>query len=296
MWVFLALISAFLWGWVNIGDKYLVSKKFTNPLVYLAITFFLGIFTLFFVFFGKLEILTFWQFILLIIASLGYFLATVFYIIAIQIEEVSRINVWWNIIPIFNLLGAWFFIGEKLTATQLLALGFLILGAFLASFHAKATKVYFSKALILMILACLSYAVYDVIVRHLSFDLSYTSIYFYTVLFLAFYGLGFFCFKKFRYDFSVQFKEISWRLIGLVFFILVLSRVALMFNMKAVSLGPVALVASMEGFQLLFVFAIAVMMSIFVPNIISEEIDKKNLLLKFFALVLMLLGIVVLNI
>ena len=41
-WFFIALGAPFLWALVNIGDKYVVGKRITNPYFYAVVGFFAG--------------------------------------------------------------------------------------------------------------------------------------------------------------------------------------------------------------------------------------------------------------
>ena len=68
-----------------------------------------------------------------------------------------------------------------------------------------------------------------------------------------------------------------------------------LFNTWALSLGPVALINAIGGIQSIFVFIIAILISIFAPKIIKEELDMKNVVLKIAALVLIVVGLLLLN-
>ena len=73
-----------------------------------------------------------------------------------------------------------------------------------------------------------------------------------------------------------------------------IGNLGIMLNIKSLSLGPVSLVFSMEGLQVIYVFIMALLLSLFFPKIIKEEIDKKNIILKTSALIIILAGIAVL--
>jgi hypothetical protein len=58
----------------------------------------------------------------------------------------------------------------------------------------------------------------------------------------------------------------------------------------AISLGYVSLVSAISGLQNLFVFVYMLMLSLFLPNILKEEITKGIVLLKLSAVILMFFG------
>ena len=84
-------------------------------------------------------------------------------------------------------------------------------------------------------------------------------------------------------------------MLWIVLIIAVLDSLGILFNFKALSLGPVALVFAMESFQAIFVFIIVMLLTWLAPKIIKEKFDFKNGLLKAVALILMVVGIVILN-
>jgi len=100
--------------------------------------------------------------------------------------------------------------------------------------------------------------------------------------------------KKLRQDVGKDIAKYGYVIILIIFMIFIFEISGVFMNLWALSLGPASLVFSTEGFQSLFVFIIAVLLSIFYPKIIKEEIDRKNILLKISALILMMSGIVIL--
>src|SRR3989344_4769207 len=103
IWIFITLAANFCWSLVNLGDKFLISHKLKSAYAYLILLSWTGLFSLLiipFIDFFILETrLLFW----LILAGLLYFLGNVFYLQSAKIEEITRINVWFNLIPLFSL-------------------------------------------------------------------------------------------------------------------------------------------------------------------------------------------------
>jgi len=297
-WVALAIISHVFWGLNNIGEKFLIDKHFKNPYVYMLLGCFIGGVSLVILPFIDFVWPNAKQLLFLFISSTGYFVGITFYIRSVQIEEISRINVLWNFIPIFSFLGAWFFIGEKLSITEVVAFAMLLLGGFSASIHAQSFgRFKLSKALYLMLLCCVFFAGYDVSLRYLLVSgYPFSSAFICNsvlIIVISFVVLLFN--RKLRND--VQKERQHYLLPKIITFIVIvsiLSRVGTLFNTWAISLGPVSLVNAMEGFQVLFVFLVVVLISIFVPKIIKEEIDRKNIILKIISFIFLLLGMTIL--
>ncbi|MBT3538918.1 DMT family transporter [Candidatus Parcubacteria bacterium] len=294
-WIFLAILAHFFWALVNIGDKYAISNKIKNPYVYLVWLTWMGIITVFLIPFVNFSIPPTNIMLLLILSAGVYFYGGLPYVKAVQIEEITRVNIWWNLIPFFSLFIGWIFIGEKLILSELAALFILVLGAVVASFHFKRRAIVFSKALWLMVIACFSYAIYAVIFRYITQVIPFVEAFIWFSLFMIIFSFSMFISKRFRKDFIREYKHLDFKLGGVVAGVSILDNVGIFFNIWALSLGPAALVFAFEGTQVLFVFIMATLLSIFFPKIIKEELDKRNVILKIVALVIMVVGILILN-
>jgi drug/metabolite transporter (DMT)-like permease len=295
LWVFLAVLSHFFWGWANIFDKYIIENKVKNPYVYVWWQWLLAILAILLIPLVGIEIVYASSYFWLIVATVFSFLASIFYIKALQLEEVSRIGLWWNLIPFFVLIIGWFTIGQKLSGIQFVAFLFLVSGAFVGSVHAGWKNFRLSKAIKQMLLACITYSLfavaYSYVVARESFVVSYI-----WINIFGFFMTFFFIFSaKFRKDFTKQWKNMERSTFSLFFGASILNHLGAFFNVWALSLGLAALVFAMEGMQAMFIFVFATAISIFRPKFLKENLDKKNIILKLVALVFMVIGIIILN-
>lgn len=293
-WIIPGILSHLLWAFENIGDKYILEHRIKNPYVYLMLFVFTSIAVV-----GvapvvnlRLDYSAFW---LLLSAGMLYFYGGMAYVKAMQSEEATRVNIWWSFIPIMSLGLGWFLFDETLASSQMLAVGILVFGAVVASFHARSGAFVLSKAMWLMVLASFSFALYGVLIHEATADVSFMSAFVWTHLFQVVGAFSLFVSKKIRNDFAETVRSSSPRLLALIFFIAALGHSGVLLNQWALSLTPAALVFSLEGLQMVFVFAIATFFSYFFPRIVKEEIDRKNIILKLIALVLMVAGLAVLS-
>jgi len=294
-WMFISISAHLCWALANLGDKYLVSKRIRNPYVYVLWLYQLSVvpvvvlipFVDFFVPSGA-------SLVWLMAAGILWAFSGMPYIKAMQIEEPSRINMYWSLIPVFILLFSTLFLGERFTHVQLFAFVLLVFGSVIASVHAKGKGLSFSRAAKLMIIATLGFSIQITIMDYV----------FATVPFLV----GFIWFSLFgavaasvialspwiRSEYVRELKRMSGIVkIGLPTVVLIdLSGTAL--SQLAISLGPAALVLAFEGSQILFVFLISTFLSLFYPHIIKEDLDKRNVFLKLTALIFVIAGTFVL--
>ncbi len=296
-WIFFALGARFLWSWTNIGDRFLLTKKIKNPLVYLVVGFLVDIFIIpLWLFFG-LQWYGWNNLFLIIFQAILFFSGTFLYILSIQREEASRVNLLWNIMPLHGLWLSWLILGEKLSNNQLLALLILLIASILAGLHAVGKEKFkFSVSFWLMLASTFLYVSADVITRYLTQNnISALHLAGYQLFILPILAGLFFFFKNFRQQFYLEKNNYTWKILLILVVMALFSRVGVLFNMKALSYGHIALVNVLEGAQAIMVFLIALLFTYFAPKIIKEEIDRKNLILKLVALVLMVVGIAVLN-
>ncbi len=290
-WIFLALGAHFLWALVNIGEKHLISNWIKNPFVYLCLALFLNIMVLPIALLVKIDLPDWHAGLYIFLASAFYLLGTIFYIVALQREEVSRINILWQLIPVFNLTIAYLLFRETLSLSQSVAFVLLIAGGILASLHRGDGRWRWSKALGVMAAACFFYSCYAVSFSRLSDFFEPISAWWWSSLVLILMMPGFLFFSKIRHDLAVSTPRIKRGVWAAIIGVNFLDSGAMLLNMLALSLGPVSLVYCLEGAQIIFVFALTIFLSFKAPKILKEELNKANLWLKGGALILILVGL-----
>lgn len=296
MWIFLAITTRFLWGFTTLSEKYFVEKRFKNPFIYVFVAFVLGLFSIILIPFVDFYIPSLKNILFIASASGCFFVGVIFYIQALKKEEASRINIMWSFMPIFTLVGGWFFLNEKLNGIQLLAFLMLVFGGFVASLHVRGrNRIKLSDAVLLMLFACLFFSIHDILLRFVTQSVSFSVVFIINSVFLSIFPFSLFLSKKFLHSFKKEVRNLTVSLVGLVAGINIISKMGLLFSIWALSLGPVALVNATEGFQAVFAFIMAVIATLFFPKILKEELDKRNVILKLTAMVLMIVGVVVIS-
>lgn len=298
-WILLTITANFFWAITVIGDKYLVVKKLREPVAYIVLMLMLNVLGILVAPFFDYKFPGFEITLVLLAACTMRFLSNVFYIKAIKMEDPSRVNVFWGLIPIFSMALAWLFIEEKLSLMQLLAIFILMLATLTDSIHLGRGIVKFSKAAGIMTFASFLYAIYAILLKYTTLSIAVTDIFItnsaLTFLLAVSTVLSF---KKIRTAFENEIQsmdKILWlEVIGLAG----LSTCAVMLNTWALSLGPTALIYAMESVQTLFVFAMTVIIIRCTHIDLKEpasELNHKNMAIKFLGLLLMIVGITVIN-
>lgn len=293
IWIPLAISAHFFWALVNLGDKYVVSKRVSNPYVYMVWLFLIGVLVAVFIPFVSFRAPNVQEFLLLLICSTLYFFGGFPYIKALTLEEPTRINVWWNLIPLYALSLEWLILHKKLSSVELLAFCVLIIGAILASIHI-GKKAKFSKAVWYMLVACGAYGLYAVLFGVLLQTMPFMLAFIWVNVFMALNAVTMFFSSRFRKEMKMEFAKLDRTTSGITFGVSIIDHAGILLNQWALSLAPASLVFAFEGTQVVFVFIIASLLSIFAPQLIKEEIDTKNILLKILAIGIMVIGTLIL--
>ncbi len=293
-WIAISIFPFFAWATVSVIEKYTIVHEIENPNVFWVWQVFLASLVFVSIPFIGLDVPSFKLLALLALAGALYFFGAVPYFVAIKDEEATRVNILWNLIPVFTLIFGWVLFGSILNRVELLAFFALLSGAGVASIHAHKGKFVFKKSLLLMIFSCAMYALCFVILDYVQEFMSFYNAYIWNFVFMILASFTMFFFKKFRRDFIDQTKKINAKLGILAFTTALLDHSGIFFFVYALGFTPAAIVSAMEGFQSIFVFIYAVILTLFAPQILKEEIDRKNIFFKIIALILMMVGLVIL--
>lgn len=300
-WFLIALISPFLWALSVRIDKELIGKYFHGETgVLILFSSFISLLVLPFIFFVQPSVIIIDPFlaILVIIAGMISILYLFPYLMALNLEEASRVIPIFQTIPLFGSILAFFILGEVLTIQQMVAGLLIIFGAIGISTRITLNKFKLNKkVLLLMFLASILVAFSGVLFKFVTIETD-----FFTTLFwqqIGFFIIGLFIFvlnKDCQKKFLVVFKTNSKKIISLNIFNEVINIVALIIFNYATLLAPIGLVWVINGFQPVFILIIGVIITLFFPKFGKENIDKKSLLQKIFFIGVMLIGVAIIGI
>ena len=300
-WFFIALAAPFLWSLVNVSDKYLVARYakkesglggliiFTS-LIGLPVALLIGLFAI-----GAFQISILDK--LLLIGVGGITVAWVYlYFLALRVESVSTVALWFLTIPIFGYILGYIFLGETLSFQQIIGSLIILFGLFLASTDllSKTNKSKW-KFPAHILGSCFLVALTGVIFKYVAVGDSFWVSSFWQYLGLGAFGLLILCFiPKYRREFKAMIKTGGKNLFALTTMAEVLNIGGNLFSNYAVLLAPVALVCTVDSFQPAIIFLIAIVCRFFFPNIIKEDFSPRALLPKIIAIAVVIIGSAVL--
>jgi len=296
-WPLLAILSAVTFGIVSILDKLLLSvniKIIQAYYAWLGIALIINSFIIYMIF-GIQEQLIFSTTLIAYGAGLSWGMALVFSFYAIKYEEISRATAIYQTFPIFVAILAVIFLGETIGITRGIAIGTIVLGAYLISIKGititQALKP--TKFLPILVLASLLVGIGHFGGKIALEDYSVSTAYIIRSLGMATSLIIFFR-PSVTKEMISNFKHAQTRyLIFLVFFIL--SPAAVAFALMATNTGPVSLVSSVVATRPMFVFLFATILSKTRLHIMGEPLKRDTFLLKCFSITLVVSGLVLLH-
>lgn len=298
LWLLLALIAHFGNALVFVVDKSLLSRggNVADPLHYAFYSAVLA---------GAAVIILPWAYAPLtsfvftwsVITGALHIIALWFFFIALKQGEPSRIvPITGSAVPIFTLVMAITWLGEKLTIQQLIGIGLLIIGGVLLSISLGQVKKIPPSILGVSLLAGLFFAAYFAGVKYMYDNTQpFLAAFVYgrvieAAVALVVLGPIVFWRQQPARRSRVKSKKKS-AAIPLVFMgNKVLAAGAFLLQNYALSLGSVTVVNALQGTQYVFVLILAALISSRLPSLFKEEVHRVALLQKLAGIIVVSLG------
>jgi transporter family protein len=290
-WILFSVLAALTWAVVNIIDKYVLDKLVRKPIIPVMVMGVIGLIASIFIFIFKgFSYLSIFNILLTFISGFFYVIAILFYFKAVQIEEISRIIPLWHFAPLFTLILATIFLGEIFTPIKYIGILLLVSGVILISYK-KEIKI--GKAAWFMIFGSFLLSINYVLTKYLLNFTDYWTIFSYVRIgsFLTLIPILYLNFP----ELMLTVRKHGKKAVGLMSLAEILNLAAVLFITIAAAIGFVSLVNALSSVQPFFVLLFAVILSVFYPKILKEEIGKSVILLKITAIALMFAGVILIT-
>lgn len=298
-WFLIALGAPFLWALVNIADQYLISKYsdrekehssgglvLFSSLIGLLISIIIAIFV------RGLFTVSITDALLLALTGFITIVWVVLYLYALEIEDVSNVAPWFLTVPMFGYIFGYLFLGETLNNNQILGTVIMLLGLVFLSIDFSAEKRQIKrKPVFYMLIACILVAISGIIFKYVTIEGDFWVSSFWEYIGLGVSGLLIYIFvPKYREEFMNMNHKGGVK----IFMVNTASELAsisgnLLTNF-ALLLAPVTMVYLVGTFQPAIVLFLTILGTKFFPHIVTENITKKVLIPKIFAIVIMIIG------
>jgi drug/metabolite transporter (DMT)-like permease len=295
-WFFIALLAPFLVACANHNDKFLLSRYLEEKQI--------GSMVIFSSLFSVVAI----PIILLIQADvydvglirgsalIATGMSSVFgalcYLYALDADEASFVTPLYQMVPILAYFLGYLILGETITPAQGLGSFVIIVGALALSFELGRRGMRFKQNVVVLMLGASSLsAINGVIFKLIALDTGFWVSLFWGFVGQVMTGLALLiCAPRYRRDFLGLFKQKKVAAVGLIALSETLFSVSEAVTLYATLLAPVALVLLVNSFQPLFVFALGIVLTLFLPRVAKESLSRIKLLQKGAGIGLMLVG------
>lgn len=290
-WVILVLTATLIWSIGATINKYARVSYFENSLGYVIFVTPVAFFVLLLLFFQPFYLLNIREAVIVMLIGIIGLVGFYFYLEALHREEMSRVFILFGIGALITLVLSTIFLKEILTMNQYIAFVLILAGSILISFKKTKEKFKFSTGALFVLVSALLFSIQNVLMKYVS-EINLTTMMFYrqfgilTLIVLVFLTSS----KARRYTKKVI-KDLNIKKTALVYSAEITGMTGLFLIYLAIQKGPVSLVTVLEGFEMIFILIIVIVMSVFFPKILKETIDKKTLSIKIISALLMLSGL-----
>lgn len=295
-WIVFALMAPAFWALNGVTAKILIDKKFDKPVpfgIFLCLIDLLYISAIYLIF----PISSMFPYILyaMLIAVLN-FSSYMCYLSALKCEEASRVSSLAQMTPIFVAILSAIFLSEVLQPRQYVGIILIILASVIVSSKKIEGKRSMSKAFKFMIASSIIWASYNITTKYVLGFIDSWSFIFWNILGTLLISSSTLLIPRVRKDFKSMIKSLNKKVIlgGML-------KEAFFFSgfgayLIAISSGYVSLASAINSIQPFLVFVYTLALSLFIPRLLKEEINKYNIMQKLFAIALIFMGFLMLNV
>lgn len=290
-WIIYAILAYLFWTNCNIISKVILTKYVKNIFVFAILIGFIGLIPIILIPFKGLNFPGLNLFLISLITGALYIYALTPYFKALSIEEVSRIIPLWRFTPIFVLVFATIFIGENLSLIEIIAFSLLMGGGFLISIKKFTKSFKVSNAFYLMIFSSLLFGIYHTLTKYVYLNQPFYDGFIFIRIGSFLGSASLLLLKKYRIALVQTWYSISRKVKGTIIAYELSNFIGLVLFNYAVSITSVSIISATTGFQSIFVFIAALVISKKYPKILKEETTTKVIVQKILSILLILVGV-----
>jgi len=299
-WLFPTISTYLILAIVFLVDKYLLTQRIPNPKIYSFFVGVLGILVLLIIPFVDFYLPEFPQLFLALLAGAIYIFALFWFYKGLQLFEASRVVPAINgILPLFTFGLTFLFSGGKATLSfaDTIAFLFLIFGSVLITY--KKEKLFSLNCLRISFLTAFFLALSFVLSKYVYLAQPFWSGFVWIKIGGVLLAALFFLFSKETREEILKTKEFFPKKTAIIFISNQgLGAIANILQNWAFALAPliyIAIINALQGIQYVFLLIFTLILSLKFPQILKEEISKRILVQKFFAILLIGIGLALLS-
>jgi drug/metabolite transporter (DMT)-like permease len=303
-WLLIAIAAYLILAIVNLADKFLLEKVVPSAKTY---TFLVGIMGLIVIVIAPWYLswpgLYLWLGNIIVGALFPGALLLLYR--SLKIGDASKIiPLVGGIVPVFTILLAFVFLGERFLLMQWIAIVYLLLGTVMLAYLPASNNLWSrmlhwfgltskknKTAVVTAIMAGLVFALFFVGSKFLYDQQAFLSSFIWIRLGTFLASLSLLIPKKIRHEIFHGLKGLKQKKSVLFFSNQGLAAIGFLLQNYAIFLGSVAVVNALQGVQYAFLLVLGGLISVFFPKLLKENISKTIIIQKILAVVLISLGL-----
>lgn len=295
-WLLFAFSGPVLWAVSTHFDKYLVERYFkhSDVAVFLLFTAFIGLLSLPFIAFFEPAVMKpgAGSIALIVLSGILYMGAMLLYLHALQSEEASVVAPFFQAVPLFGYVLAYFVLGERLSVPQMTGGVLIIAGTLIVSIRFGHNVRKFKLRLALLMLGCgLAAAVSGLIFKMFAIEAEFWTTTFWMFVGEAIFGAALLSVGSYRRQLAELLRTNAAALLTINGSNELINLGGGLGNRYALMFAPLSIVQAISSTTALFVFAFGVVLSLLFPRLGRETLSLRDLLQKGAAAMLVALGV-----
>lgn len=300
LWLYITICAYLLFALANIGDKFMVSKYQTKPIVYAFYVGVMGVLSVTLIPFGVIipgAVHLFWS-----LCGGFAFMGALYYMYqALQSGETTRaVTILGGTSPIFTFIFSSFFIPESLKITELFAFALLIAAIVIISWpskdHDHESKKILKKQARYALYAGIFFAASYVLAKYVYAHQPFVSGFFWIRMGGLLTALTIYLIPKFKRCIREDFKKPKKsKKVGLLVAVQVLGGVGVIGQSYALSLTSASLVNALQAVQYAFIFLLTALLGKRY-KVLKEKFTQAEIIRKIIAIIFIGVGLYFLTI
>jgi drug/metabolite transporter (DMT)-like permease len=218
--------------------------------------------------------------------------AMLFYLHALQSDEASVVAPFFQAVPLFGYVLAYFVLGERLSILQITGGALIVAGTLTVSLRFGHPAHRFKLRLVLLMLCCgLAAALASLIFKLFAIEVAFWTTTFWMFVGEAVFGAALLCIGRYRRQLVDLFRSNAAALLSVNGSNELINLGGSLGNRYALMFAPLSIVQAISSTTALFVFAFGVLLSVLFPQFGREALSRRDLLQKGAAAVLVAIGV-----
>jgi len=296
-WLVFAFSGPVLWAISTHFDKYLVEKYFkqSDVTVLLVFTAFFGVLTLPVIALCEPAAIVSpapGSIALIVLSGVLYMGAMLFYLRALQSEEASVVAPFFQAVPLFGYVLAYFVLGETLSLLQMAGGALIIVGTMIVSMRIdQAARVFKWRPAMLMLACRFAAALSGLIFKVFAIKVEFWTTTFWMFVGEAIFGAALLSIGSYRRQLAAMLRTNTAALLTINGSNELINLGGGLGNRYALMLAPLSIVQAISSTTTLFVFAFGVALSVLFPRLARETLSVRDLVQKGIAALFVAAGV-----